>query len=199
MNTSQFIFPFSDHEYIEIKMQSIEDALHCCTQIPMIYHMQSSQEILLSIGSVKNNMYMFAKLLRKALANSLKLDASIHTNIGYLFNQDLYEVQDDVRSTLKYEQFGVLEFWVGQSYKLWSYQSASWLYNDNTGTIVFEITPLYIPKNKQFDEENYQEFMKNYIPIYTTTISHETAQIFLQKAETILHELEDHISGSHHC
>ena len=193
MNTHQFKFQFSDMEYIEIKMHSLQEALHCCTQIPMIYCMPS-QEILLSIGSVKNNMYMFAKLLRKALVQNLKVDASIQKDIGYLYNQDLHEG----RSDLKYETFGALEFWVGESYKLWAYQSASWLYNDKDGNIVFKITPVYIPENQIFNQIKYQEFMNRYAPLHTKIISHETAQILLHKAESLLHDIEDHIQAGHH-
>lgn len=193
MNNSPFIFTFSDSEYLEIKMHSIEEALHCCTQIPMIYSMKS-QEILLSVGSVKTNMYNFSKLLRKALAQNLQFDASIQKDIGYLFNQDLHEAGKN----LKYETFGALEFWVGENYKLWAYQSASWLYNDQDGNIVFEITPLYIPKNQKFDAQEYQDFMQEYAPIHSIRISHERAQLLLQKAELIVHEIEDHSSFGHH-
>lgn len=183
------MFPFSDQEYIEIKMHSIEESLHCCTQIPMIYK-TSTQEILMSIGSVKNNMYMFAKLLRKALANNLKLDASIQENIGYLYNKDLHEG----RSDLKYENFGQIEFWVGESYKLCSYRSASWLYQDVKGDLIFQITPLFFSQHQNhFDETEYQNFMKNYAPILTRTLCQETAQLWLQKAEWILHEMEEHV------
>ncbi len=192
MNNFEFKFPFSEQECIEIKMHSIEEALHCCTQIPMIYTMPS-QEILLSVGSVKNNMYLFAKLLRKALANNLKLDSSIDKNIGYFFNQDLHEG----RGNLKYEKFGEIEFWVGQSYQLWAYRSASWLYNNKHGDIVFEITPLYLPENQNFDQQKYQEFMKNYAPICTKIIPQSIVESWLQKAECILHEIEDHIHAGH--
>lgn len=193
MNSSEFTFHFSDHEYIQIKMHSIAESLHCCTQIPMIYSAKS-QDILLSIGSVKTNMYIFAKLLRKALSGTLQLDASIQKNIGYLYNQDLHEERGD----LKYEDFGALAFWVGQSYQLWAYQSASWLYNDKNGDIVFEITPLYIPKKQNFDVQEYQDFLKNYAPILIKIISKATAQELLHKAELILHKIEDSINSGHH-
>ena len=197
MNNSPFIFPFSDCECIEIKMHSIAESLHCCTQIPMIYK-TPLQEILMSVGSVKNNMYMFAKLLRKALANTLPLDSSIHENIGYFYNQDLHEISAEIRGNLKYEIFGALEFWVGQSYQLWAYRSASWLYNDKNGDIVFQITPLYFSENKNFDAQEYQEFMKNYAPILTKIIPKPTAEVWLHKAESILHEIEDSINSGHH-
>lgn len=67
--------------------------------------------------------------------------------------------------------------WVGEHYQLWPGRFMSWLYNDNDGSIIFEITPHYkFFFTDAFDPEAYAKWIKTYKPYYQTTLPHQTAQ-----------------------
>jgi hypothetical protein len=191
MKLDKYIFSLNNTEKIIIRSQ-LEDVIHCCYEAS-IFLCQDTEEILLSIDSVRMNMGWFSEALNKALSNNLQLHASITQDIGFLFNRDRNEEKPD----LAYEKIERVNFWVGDKYKLWSYRVATWLYNDQAGNIILEITPIY-PKTfrdpaKDLDIDDYEAWMKTYEPMLIRTISVDTARTWLAQANDILKQIEENI------
>jgi len=192
MKSDKFIFVLNNEEEIVIKLHNQNDVIHCCYKAPIIF-LQKSQELLLSKGDIQENMYILAALLNKALSNNLQLHSSITQDIGFLFNRDRNEEKPD----LAYEKVERVSFWVGDKYKLWSYRVATWLYNDQAGNIIFEITPIY-PQTfrnpaKDLDIDDYEAWMKTYKPVLIRIIPKDIARIWLAQANDILKLIEENI------
>ena len=189
-----FIFSLNDTECISITLHKPHDIIHCCYEIPLFF-IKNKEKILLSKDSIRELIEIFNGLLKKALLNNLKLPASISTNIGYLFNKEINEEKPN--SELQYEKCENGNSWVGWKYKIWSYLTATWIYNDELGNIILEITPVY-PKTfrdpeEDLDIENYQNWMKSYAPILIRTIPRNIAENWLKQTENILEEIKANI------
>jgi len=179
-----FIFYLNDTECISITLHKPHDIIHCCYEIPLFF-MKNKEKILLSKDSIRELIEIFNGLLKKALLINLKLPASISTNIGYLFNKEINEEHENEN------------IWVGWKYKIWSYLTATWIYNDELGNIILEITPVY-PKTfrdpeEDLDMQDYQNWMKSYNPILIRTIPRNIAETWLKQTEDILEEIKANV------
>lgn len=166
-------------------------------------------EIIIKLHTLKKKIIIFAKdfaivafrILKYQLTNALEgkllLHNSIKNDIGYLWMKDLYGKSQKL--VYEYNKEGQ-KIWVGQKYIFWSTPvggAESWLYEKN-GEITLEITPTYrwpeSNEKKSGKYPTYRDFLKNYKPLVTTTISKETARRWLNKAEKILKIIEDNDS-----
>ena len=136
----KFIFSLNDTESISIKLNKPHDIIHCCYEIPLLF-IKNKEKILLGKDSIRAFISSLNTHLQKALLNNLKLPSSITTNIGYLFNKEINEERPN--SELQYEKCENGNSWAGWKYNLWSYLTATWMYNDDHGNIILEITPVY--------------------------------------------------------
>ena len=88
---------------------------------------------------LRNGLAVFQETLGDAIADRFKLHSSIAKDIGYMWNEELNET-----SGLVYKDSG---FWVGCDHLVWTnrgyeyLKTATWLYNNEKGEIILEITP----------------------------------------------------------
>jgi len=84
-------------------------------------------------------------------------------------------------------------YWIGKRYELACHRWISWIYNDELGNIVFEITPAYpqglIDQDNDEQVQQYQMWMNSYQPFCINIILQEKAEQLLRQAETILAEI----------
>lgn len=191
MPLKKLTFLLPDKEKITVQSNP-NDFIDTCYQAP-IFWVDKSKEILLSLDSVRMNMGWFNEMLNQALLNQLKLPNSINKNIGYQSNQDINE---DIFN-IEYEKIENIKSWIGNRYKLWSYSVETWIYNDEQGNIILEITPVY-PKTfrdpeEDLDIDDYQNWMKTYAPILIRTIPRDVAGTWLKQTEEILEEIKNNI------
>ena len=63
----------------------------------------------------------------------------------------------------------------------------SWLYNDEQGNIIFEITPFYpwfyVTKKTNKEKVSYKEWIENYKPTIKTIIPHKNLKKWIIQAE----------------
>lgn len=205
MRLHEIIFRLNENENITLLFQDSLEMQHTCSPSKIIFMDQKSDKILLSNDSIYENIYILSSLLTKALHNNLVLHTSLNapndvrTDIGYLWHEDIQNTQNPC---LVYKKSEERDYWVGESYKLWSGNFLTWIYNDEKGNIILEMTPyfpkgfVYIDPNESLTSEEiahlklYDEWAKQYTPFLFRTISKETAQEWLYQADKILKHIE---------
>lgn len=134
---------------------------------------------------------VLAKQLSLGFENNLIMHESIIKNIGFYENQ--YR-QKRYRKNLTYKTgSNGGKYWIGSQYLLFSaygnVNQNSWLYNDNDGNIVFELTPIYPwfysdpGPGETFIK--YSDWMKQYQPLLKRIIPKEVAQEWLVKLQEL--------------
>jgi hypothetical protein len=136
------------------------------------------------------------ELLTKTLNKELLLHESIKQDIGYLWNEELQG-----KPGLTYEEGSGNIYWIGERFLLWSCNSrlenrgTTWLYNDENGDIILEITPVYPwtfrdPKpNEKY--VSYDEYMKSYKPLVIRKIPVDIAQEWLVQVKKLAHTIQE--------
>lgn len=203
MKNYDLIFQLNDNEKIAIKLVEPIQEIHCCYEAQIIFIDRSGSQYLINEDSVRESMYSLSGLLNKALKNQLKINALLSLrDIGYFFNEyrqskpdTIYEIDDS----------GQEGDWIGSKYLLWGKEVTAWIYNNDQGEIIFEITPDFpgqptyrfndepLSLEEQENYKKYEEWIKNYKPLLIRVISREIAQQWLDQANEILTAIEDNI------
>lgn len=193
-------FKLPDEEKIIIESPYPINEFACCDEIPILF-LYGKDHYVLNTDLLREAMSMFAIFLERALANQLPLHESIKQDIGFLWNEELQE-----KPGLVYEKFNDRNYWVGQSHLLWDTPSTvkpettTWLYNDNNGSIVLEITPTYpwhfVKPKKREIKIPYEEWMSGYKPFIVRTIPREVAEQWLKQAQELVIILEDKMKSA---
>ncbi|HLW72429.1 MAG TPA: hypothetical protein VKR54_00085 [Candidatus Babeliales bacterium] len=192
--------PLDEIKKINLRLYDPLLEIDCCYE-GLIRFTDKHQSILLSDESIRDEMQSFTILLRKALENELSLDTSINEDIGFMYNQYdyLFWTKDSiVVDDFVHELSETTPVWVGMRYQLWMTKKyVTWLYNDNNGLIIFEVTPLYPfsyrNSSKEQDYITYKKWIKNYKSCLTRTISREVAQQWFEQANKIEIQIADNI------
>lgn len=201
-----FVFSL-DNDYIFVDIKKSISEVHCCDKARIILFYRNC-EYILSEGSLRESLFVLSSLLKKALANQLQLDPSIETSgpinkdIGYLYNehcQQLFNEYITNRAGLSYvKNERDKNIWIGYAYRLWCYDLQSWIYNDQNGNIIFELSPLYTTNYVDQEKEYailYEQWLKSYSPFLIRIIPRDIAQNWLNKAEHILAIIEKNVKS----
>ena len=197
MHPYDIIFVLNETEKLVIDLKKPFEQMPCYCQTTISFDTKLKEYILTVNDDLESSMQMFSESLTKSLNNKLQLHASITKDIGYLHNEGLYyqlnDTADDdelhLNPNLTYE--GDFDTWVGIQYQIWSCrQWAAWMYNDEHGGIVFEITPRYpgffLEENESVEMPSYKEWIQTYQPAVVRFISKDIAQKWLSHAKDIL-------------
>jgi hypothetical protein len=185
MHTINFILNSCEHFSIEI--DDPLDHIGCCYN-GRTYFVVDNNKIFLSGDTVDENMYRLSTQLTKALQNQLPLESSLQKNIGYFYNEWIYD-----KPGLTYRVSDTNSpYWAGLDYLLWPSELCAWVYNEPNASITIEITPLYPGKHsKKPYPISYEEWIKDhYKSLFKRTISREIAQQWIQQADAILKIIE---------
>ncbi|HLC06890.1 MAG TPA: hypothetical protein VJJ26_01755 [Candidatus Babeliales bacterium] len=200
MNINEVIFLINEKEKIVLRSQDPLDEISCCYDA-LISLVQEKRTILLSDDDIIQNMRIFALLLKEALGHSLLLDSSLD-DIGFVYNQFCRFLwsEDELSATdnFFYEDGDKNKDWIGMRYHLWAGgNNVTWLYNDKNGAIILEVTPFYpylhVDPNEELNYIPYEEWIKDYKPYFTTTISKEMAEQWLAQADSIVKQINDNV------
>lgn len=210
MKSTEIIFKLNEIEKIVITLEESIKHVDCCYRAPILYF-QGDREYLLENGnifSVRDNIQKFINLVAKALSNKLVLHPSLKSNtpivkdIGYFFNESR---QNKPGIVYDEEENGEQGYWVGMKYMLWAEDDVTWMYNNESGDIIFEITPCFPGKptywfeKEPFSQEEienslwYEQWIKDYKPLLIREIPREVAQKWLDQAHEILETIEENI------
>lgn len=173
----------NDRYRIDLHMPCDEGALGCYDQVSIFLNdSTTSQRSLLYQDFAISALGPLIFLLEKTTAGTLLLPASMKEDIGYLWNEHVHSKQK-MR-------------WEGLNYALWeSEECDTWLYNNNDGKIVFEVSPAY-PWHFDKPQEGetctpYHVFIKNYQPLALVTIDQTTANEWLKTSHYLMNILQD--------
>ena len=191
-----FEFGLNETEKIVLKSENDLQETAFCDDIEI--DISVGQEYRLTYDCLQYTLLNLIDFLTSAIDNKLQLHNSIKYDLGYLWNEDC---SGKSKFNFALEKVGNINQWVGERYMLWSSPGkfnprlATWLYNDEKGQIVLEVTPSYQWhfQDPKPDEKYYiyEEFIKNYQPILFRIISKETAQNWVTQAQNLLQEIEE--------
>src|SRR5438445_8769104 len=187
------IFVLNETKKLVVELEQPFEQLPCYCQTTIIFYDGSTEYVLNLNDDLESSMDRFSASLSRSLSKDLPLHKSITKDIGYLNNEYLtYALNDDddddewqLNPNLVYEdEFGS---WVGFQYQIWSCRYwAAWMYNDENGAIVFEITPRYpgifLEKDEQVGIPSYEDWIQSYKPAFIQVIPQDIAQNWLKQA-----------------
>lgn len=194
---NQIIFDLNKLERIVIDIDEPIQELNYYSQ-GVCFFVSNNDMYSMGKDTVRYNVQCLRNKIFKALNNQLQLHESITKDIGYLYNQDQQKRPGLIHDT---DKDG--ESWVGYRYYLWGVNLITWIYNDKNGDIILEITPRFPGKPKYkwqkepFSKEEienfawYEEWIKQYQPFLTRTITRETAEKWAQQSKAILDIIEN--------
>lgn len=175
---------------IEIDQASIDMCCLCNVEVALFFDGQvfycNPIDPYLSTELLKEN-------IMRVLINDLCLHKSLNKDIGFLFNQYLYQrYQHRTLSQDSSIVYNLENVWIGKKYQLWGGNNVTtWLYNADDGSIVLEATPVY-PNSFSMENFNHQDFfawMHNYKPLFKMTLSHEYIQKWLQEVDRLMSDM----------
>ena len=197
MNQSRIEFVLSNVEKIIIDLGIPLEELDCCYREPIVF-VKQHKKVILSNDTIDTDMKYLKKSLEKCLNNQLLLHESIKNDIGYLYNE---YYQDKSRFLIG--NIDGINTWIGYRYQLWqAYKNrkrfATWLYNDEINSIVFEVSPCYPYLFSEPEQEphyvSYSEWIKDYKPYIVRKVSKEIAQQWLEQASSIVQQINENIA-----
>ena len=200
MNINILKFIINDNERIIIPLDEPNDIIDYSyiAKAELIIH---DRITIIGSGAIGMQAIELQRLLEPVIAGRRPLHESIKKSIGYYYNQDLNEDNPDIFLIQGKES----KYWIGSQYLLWTTDStnkneqfATWLYNDASGNIVFEVTPIYpedyVDLEDPVEVKVYQEWMEmSYKSFFTCIIPKEMAIQWLDQTNLILKTIDQNI------
>lgn len=183
MKLSKFVI--SDTQYLKINPECIhDDECQVCAQIDIDY-VNEEKNICIKFGNEALSDFCYkiteSGFIPKLIDGKVFIDSSITPDLGIECNQFFSGRQKD-NLFMKY-------YFLGNDHKKIRPYYNSWLYNDEKGNIIFEITPFYPwhgeKKKLNPDFITYKQFMKTYKPILKTTISKKNLKQWIKQARAL--------------
>lgn len=184
-------FKLNKTDKIIISSESALQEMFFCDEIEI--SLISDQKYRLNFDCFQYIFRGFIADLIDAIDGKLQLNSFIKFDLGYLLEQK-YEGET------KYIHMDQNNEWIGYKYLLFQTPGNfdpglnTWLYNNEKGEIILEITPSYRwhfqdPKSGEA-YITYEEFIRNYKPVLFRTIPKTVAQEWLEQAKALLHDVE---------
>lgn len=176
-------YKISNSQYLKINPDECihDDECQFCARMDIEY-IDEKNNICIKFGyEDAADFYSFlakSKRVQKLLKGVLALPKNIINDLGFEFNQFTEGKQEFNDAFLEYN-------WLSNSSKRPYYDS--WLYNDENGNIILEITPFYpwhnVTKKTCPNKISYKEWIKNYKPVVKTIISKENFKQWVKQAD----------------
>jgi len=196
----KIIFDLNNKEKIILESSYPIYSLYPCDKV-IFYLIYNNNKYIIERDCIQYALAVLKEKLNKALVNQLPLHESINQNVGFLWNEYLQNKPGFVEMRV-----GEINHWIGIKNLLWSTpgniqpQLDVWIYNDEKGSIVFEVTPGYawhfVDLQETTPPVSYQEFVQNFKPLYVQTVSSNTAKQWLEQAENILKKVKENAQES---
>jgi len=195
----EFIFKLTEFESIEITPSNKIDFenMYLCTNLEIL--LKSKDQLLIGKESLGESFRSFISHLTKAINCELQLHESLTENLGFIYN----EYFDDVpKSMMEVDANDSKSSWVIYNYQMWSaiddanFRTATWLYNDHNGNIILTVTktyPWFYIKDGDVERPDfiyYEDFIRDYKPLFTHIIPKERAMQWLDQANLILNSVK---------
>lgn len=186
---TNFIFK---NDFFELWADRKLEHIHRCCDWGYFFYIYKGARILLCHQGPYDTFEDLSNLLKKCLTGDHYLQQNSQ-NIGFSYNEYKEDSRRDETIKKDWEPF-YNHLFTTTNFSA-SIECASWLYNNEKGEIVFEITPLYKWHNRDpYSIEHYysyEEFKKDYTPIAQIIISKQDAEQLLIQAEAFMKIFSD--------
>lgn len=168
--------------------------IHCCYEGHILFQ-NKKRAFIIGNTSIIEAAKRLRFLCEKALSNQLCLHESIKNNIGLLENEYNNVFWEETYSTVTRTFIKEGSSWIGNRYSLWGAKNkATWLYNDQYGNIILEITPWFHSSYRnRFEKLPFAQWIKSYKPILKRIIPKETAKQWIVQADKLINIIEQNI------
>jgi hypothetical protein len=176
-------YKISDTEYLKINPECIHDhECKTCAQIDIDY-VDEKNNICIKFGYTTVSSFCYFLTKYDAITQLLKgtriLDKAITHDLGFEWNQ-FYKGEQKSNEAFKYH-------WRSNDHKEIRPYYNSWLYNDENGNIIFEITPFYpwhnTTKKTHPEKISYKLWIKDYKPVVKTIIPKENLKQWIKQTD----------------
>jgi hypothetical protein len=189
---NELIFKLSELECIKISTEHHVDFAeidYCCGDAKMYFVNQ--QQLRICQETVGLIFEAWISRLNKVINSKLFLHESLIQNLGLMWNQKFQKKSNNFFMTSTTD--GKSSYWIGLNYEVGgTFNDANpyvttWLYNDNAGDIILEVTPFYKWSMQEQEPEDpdfisYDEFVKNYKPLIHRVVPRDVAMVWLEQA-----------------
>jgi hypothetical protein len=176
-------YKISNTQYLKINPEECihKDECQFCARMDIDY-IDEKNNINIKFGyedaSDFYNFLVKSKRVQKLLKGILSLPNNIINDLGFEYNQFTEGKQEFNDAFLEH-------LWFSNSSKRPYYDS--WLYNDEDGNIILEITPFYpwfnVTKKTNPEKISYKEWIKDYKPVVKTIIPKESLKQWIKQAD----------------
>ena len=184
----KFLLKVDVVEYIEMEFPVPPEEMFYMDKIFQKFYVNKTWYNLSHLDALGILRDRWIDILKAILANQRPLKIGTR-GLGYEWNQITAQ---EIRYCDRGNYWWGISYIVGGGFNGEKYTSG-WLYNDEQGQIIFEVTENYF---WHFEDESegehyitYQEFMKNYKPLITRIIPHEVARRWLAQCEHLLEQI----------
>lgn len=176
-------YKISETEYIKINTKCIhEDECQFCAEID-IHYINTKNNLCVNFGNESARDFYYyiveSNIFEKLINGTHTLNASITHDVGFEWN----EYFANKRGPTEADQY----HWTANDHKKIRPYYSSWLYNDENGNVIFEITPnypwFYVTKKECPEKISYKEWIKNYKPVVKTIIPKENLKQWIKQAD----------------
>lgn len=171
-------FIISSHQYLQINIDNLkiaesnQDYSNWSKSIDITY-IDTKKNISLLFANHKARSFCYFLIdyeeTQKLLRNEKQLSKSIVNDLGFEWNQ-FFKGNSKSNKAFNYH-------WMCNDHTEIKPYYNSWLYNDQDGNIIFEITPFYpwhnTTKKTNSEKISYREWIKHYKPIVKTIVPKE--------------------------
>ncbi|MCL4415095.1 MAG: hypothetical protein M1365_00115 [Actinobacteria bacterium] len=178
------IYKISNTEYIKINSQCIDkNECETCAEIDIDY-VDEKNNIYIRFGNESARSFYYYMVesgtFQKLINNETVLKNSINNDPGLEWNQYYKGLIKDSYVIEKYH-------FQSNTHKQIRPYFNSWLYNDENGNIIFEITPFYpwhnVTQKTHPEKISYKQWIKNYKPVVKTIIPKENLKQWIKQAD----------------
>jgi hypothetical protein len=183
------IFKINRKEFIKLIFDDCQESI-LYEEHALEFFLKNDRVFIIGHDTILEFAEKIHLLMQVAVANKLLLHPSI-SNLGLMSNQHTYLLwnsdEDLPKSFVDIDSEDGI-WWVGSQYKLSGYKNrTAWLYNDEYGNIIFEITPWYNSlKNGKHEAMSFQKWSENYKSILKRVIAPDIAQQWIQQAKELI-------------
>lgn len=175
-------FKISNTQYLKINFENMDaDECKICAQIDIDY-IDEEKDISLRFGNEVFSDFCYKILksgfIQKLINGEMFMHSSITDDLGFECNQYFNGIK---------KKSAVINYLLGSNdHKQIRPYFNGWMYNDEEGNVIFEITPFYPWHNetkKTYPEKiSYKEWIKSYKPLVKTIIPKENLKQWIKQA-----------------
>jgi len=187
MNEKKVKLIIKNQQSIEIVNLNPEENHICMYDELAISFVSDNKCHVLYRDVILGDLRIFRDVLKYVVDNQLNTDESIELDLGFHWNEYLHDLSTDEKTNKK--DLSRYLLWSSGPEKAYS----TWFYNKDN-EIILEISPDYpwhfIEPKEEEAFDSYDEWMKNYKPLFLGQVDKATAQKWIRQIDEILIQMD---------